>query len=203
MSDYHIEPAAEESVDARMDVILREFFNKEVPSRLPVENSSSLCPEPQKWVVTKANPARSMTNVHRMGVASIVVAASVLCAAFLGPFLIPSGNGLNQAKAPGEATNAPAHVLDVSGYPDIVNVPPPQEIYTWSETRRVGNGAVALFVADGERIVHSELIPTDEGVFEQRTRVKWTTVRLMEPKSGEWIEATVPKTELEWVRLSR
>jgi hypothetical protein len=195
---YH-PPSPEESadaLDARMDAMLRDFFQAETPAVLPLSSVEA----PDDW--SALAPLESTATGRKWDIAApaVLVAAAVLvvCGILAFPKL-----GLNERAA------APKPVETIAATPavwtpDIVGLPKsPTRVQSTSEWRETNRGRLAYTVTDGDSLVDLKYYTTSVGAIEQRTNIEWTTVRVYEPESGEWLQATVPSVRVDVVRIGQ
>jgi hypothetical protein len=195
---YH-PPSPEDSadaVDARMDALLRDFFHAETPAVLPLSPVEA----PDDW--TALGPLESTPKARRWDFTTSVVLASTAVLLVCGLLAFPK-LGLNdraEAPTPGETIAATPAVW----IPDVVGLPKsPTRVQSTSEWRETDRGRLAYTVTDGDSLVDLKYYTTSVGAVEQRTNIEWTTVRVYEPESGEWLQATVPSVRVDVVRIGQ
>jgi hypothetical protein len=195
---YH-PPSPEDSadaVDARMDALLRDFFQAETPAALPLSPVEA----PDDW--TAFGPLEAPPKARRWDFATSVVLASAAVLLVCGVLAFPKLglNGRAEALKPTESIAATPAVW----FPDVVGLPrSPTQATSTSEWRETERGPVAYTVTDGDSLVDLKYYTTSVGAIEQRTNIEWTTVRVYEPTSGEWLQATVPSVRVDVVLIGR
>ena len=199
-------PSPEEgfdATDAKIDALLQDFFRAETPAVLP----SAPIEAPDDWTTLAPIEAAPGRRWFSKDFATPALLASVAVLLVCGLMMLPRhvGHANEQAlkpplpPSPGETTAVPAvWTPDVVGFPES-----PTRIRGRSQSQRVKDGAVNVTVADGSTLVDLKYYETSLGPVEQRTNVEWTKVRVWEPESGEWLEATVPKVRVDVVALGQ
>jgi hypothetical protein len=194
-----------DAADAKLDALLRDFFRAETPATLPVAPAEA----PDDW--TTFSPLEAMPPSRwKRDFAAPALLASLAVLLVVGLFMLPRPlNNTHEvvAQLP-EGTDGGPPTIPAVWTPDITGFPPsPTYVESRSQTKRVKNGKVSgklnITVTDGDALVDLKYYTTSIGPVEQRTNVEWTTVRVWEPESGEWLEATVPAVRVEVVPFTQ
>jgi hypothetical protein len=203
MSSPNEAPSPEEAfdpTDAKIDSLLRDFFRLEVPASLP----STPIEAPDDWTTLTPSEARPIAKGSKWDFAGPVLLASVAVLLVCGLWMVPrpeKATQLTQQKLPAE-TGAPT--VPAVWTPDVVGLPSaPTQVDSRSHWQNVKGGRLAVTITNGDSLVDLKYYSTSIGPVEQRTNVEWTTVRVWEPESGEWLEATVPAVRVEVVPLGQ
>jgi hypothetical protein len=193
-------PDGFDPTEAKIDALLRDFFRAETPVTLPPTPAEA----PDDWTSLYPAEAQSVSKSWKWDFAAPALLASLAVLLACGLWFLPRReNGAQLAgKLPPEASTEPT--TPAVWTPDIVGLPPaPTSVKSRSQWQKVKDGEVAVTVTDGDALVDLKYYSTSLGTVEQRTNVEWTTVRVWEPKSGEWLQATVPSIRVEVVPLEQ
>jgi hypothetical protein len=196
-------PSPEEGfdpTDAKIDSLLRDFFRVETPATLP----PVLTEAPDDWTSLYPSEARPAAKGSKWDFAAPALLASVAVLLVCGLWMLPRPENGRQlsGKLPPESATVPT--TPAVWTPDVVGIPPaPTNIKSRSQWRKVKDGELAVTITDGDALVDLKYYKTSLGTVEQRTNVEWTTVRVWEPESGEWLQATVPSVRVELIPLGQ
>jgi hypothetical protein len=189
-------PSPEEpmdAVDARMDALLRDFFQAETPPFLPAAAEES----PDDW--TAFAPLDAAAAKRKWDLTIPVLLASTAVLLVCGWLALPKFGGNEMAKGPGPIPTTSAFYT-----PDVVGVSErPSQFRSRSQWRDVEGRRVGMTSAQADSLVDLKYYTTSIGAVEQRTNIEWTTVRVWEPESGEWIQASVPSIRIDVVPLGQ
>ena len=196
----HQPPSPEEpidAVDARMDALLRDFFQAETPPFLPAAPVEA----PDDW--TAFAPLDEEAAGRKWDLTIPVLLASTAVLLVCGWLALPKFGGNELAKRPIQ-THDPIQASTAFWTPDVVELPKkPSRFRARSQWKDVDGGKVGVTAAQADSLVDLKYYTTSIGAVEQRTNIEWTTVRVWEPESGEWMQASVPAIRIDLVPLGQ
>jgi hypothetical protein len=189
-----------DAADAKIDALLREFFRAEVPVTLPPAPLEA----PDDWEPLTPLEAPRGFKGSKWDFAAPALLASLAVMLVCGLMLLPRPRQNEPQFAgplPPDVHQQPTPAVwvpDVTGFPRS-----PTFVEARSERQKVKGGEVDVMVMDGDALVDLKYYKTSLGLVEQRVNVEWTTVRLWDSDSGEWLEATVPSVRVDVVPLGQ
>src|SRR5262249_48391316 len=132
-----------------------------------------------------------------------VLLASTAVLLVCGWLALPKFGGNELARKHGP-TGDPIHTTNAFYTPDVVGVPErPSQFRSRSQWRDVEGRKLGMTSAQADSLVDLKYYTTPQGAFEQRTNIEWTTVRVWEPESGEWMQASVPSIRIDLVPIGQ
>jgi len=203
MSSPNEAPSPDEgfdAADAKIDALLWDFFRAETPVILPVAPVEA----PDDWAALSPSEAFANDKRSKWDFATPALLASLAVMLVCGLMLLPRPEKGPAIVGPLPAAPGAARATPAVWNPDVVGAPrAPTLVKSRSAWKNVKGGELNASVTDGDSLVDLRYYDTSLGPVEQRMNVEWTTVRIYEPKSGEWLEATVPTVRVEVLALGQ
>lgn len=204
MSSLNEAPSPEDGYDpteARIDSLLRDFFRAETPASLPATPLEA----PDDWTSFAPSEYHPAARGSKWDFAAPALLASVAVLLVVGLWMLPRTDTTKQLT--GKSSPSPENVpppVPAMWTPDVVGLPKaPTQVNSRSQWQNVKDGKLAVTITDGDSLIDVKYYSTSIGTIEQRTNVEWTTLRVYEPESGEWLQATVPTVRVEVVPIGQ
>jgi hypothetical protein len=189
-----------DAADAKIDALLRDFFRAETPASLPPTPLEA----PDDWTSFAPTEAYPVSRSSKWDFAAPALLASVAVLMVCGLWMLPHFQPSTTLTKKSISNDEPPQPTPAMWTPDVVGFPQaPTSIKSRSKLQDVDDGEVAVTITEGNSLVDLKYYSTSIGTIEQRTNVEWTTLRVFEPKSGEWLQATVPTVRIEVVPLEQ